>query len=387
MHTATAAERARPLWRRLLPLMGAHFANDFYANLLPALLPLLKAKFGLSLALVGLASTAFTAMASLTQVLFGALGDRVRTFNFAVWGPALTGLFLSLAGLAPSYGVLLGAVVLAGLGTAMFHPQATALAGSLAERRRGLAISLFIAGGTAGFSLSPVLAALLFTALGLGWGSGVLLLAALLAFALLRHTVPAPPAVEPIRLRWWDAFRPLAVMWLIVVLRHAVYLSFLTYLIILLEARGLSYQMGSAGLFLFLLGSAASSLLGGPLSDRFGRRRVVFLSFLLAYPLLFAFLHGAGWTMLVWLTLAGMALALNNPVIVAHAQELFPRHAGTASAITMGFGWGVGSLLVSPVGAAADRWGMVPALDGISLAALLAALLALRIPPAADGST
>jgi len=110
-------------------------------------------------------------------------------------------------------------------------------------------------------------------------------------------------------------------------------------------------------------------------------------SFLLAYPLLLAFLHSGGWVTLVWLALAGMALAVNNPVIVAHAQDLFPQHAGTASAITMGLGWGVGSLLVSPVGAAADRWGMVAALDGISLAALLAALLALRIPPAADGST
>ena len=374
-----------PLWKRLSPLMLAHGVNDFYSNVLPALLPLVKAKFDLSLALVGLASTTFTVSASLTQLLFGWLGDRFSRVNFAVWGPALTGAFMALAALAPSYGLLLPVLILAALGTAMFHPQATAIAGSLATHRRGLAISLFIAGGSLGFSLGPTLAASLFEGMQQAWGSWelgawVLLGAVVLCWLMLQRTVPPPPQIRagalPAR-ALLAAWRPLFTLWLIVVLRHAVYLSFLTYLIILMQQRGFSYQEGSVILFFFLLGGALSTLVGGPLSDRHGRKPVVVVSLALVYPCLWLFLHDPGWAGYVGLIALGMALSINNPVIVAQAQELVPHHASTASAITMGLGWGVGSLLVSVAGLLADRWGIVSALDLIGTGTALAELLAL----------
>lgn len=386
-HCMQTADRTRiqPFWKRLLPLMAAHFANDFYANVLPALLPLAKAKFDLSLALVGFASTAFTAAASLTQLLFGWFADRLSKVNFAIWGPVLTGVFMCLAGLMPTYALLLPMLVLSGLGTAMFHPQATAIAGALIKHRRGLGISLFIAGGSVGFSLSPIASASLFGSLGQTGGSWILLSAALIFLVFLRLTVPPPPVSQRHRVpqKIWEILRPLLVMWLIVVLRHAIFLSLITYLIILLQGRGYSYQQGSIALFLFLLGGALSSLLGGPLSDRFGRKWVVVGSFVLAYPCLLGFLNSAGWTAWVFLVISGMALAMNNPVIVAHAQETLPQHTSTASAVTMGLGWGVGSLLVSVVGLAADHWGITTALNTISAAAVLAAMLALQLKPVA----
>lgn len=384
----TTGQQDKPLWKRLLPLMSAHFANDFYANVLPALLPLLKAKFDLSLTLVGLASSVFTVAASLTQLLFGWLGDRLSRINFAIWGPALTGVFMCLASLMPNYPLLLSLLVVSGLGTAMFHPQAAAIAGSLFKQRRGLGISLFIAGGSVGFALGPILAAALFETWGQTLGSWVLLGGAVVFFIFLFCTVPPPPRTQQKQhqQRLWNTLRPLLVMWLIVVLRHAVYMSLLTYVIILLQEQGFSYQQGSFVLFAFLLGGALSSLFGGPLSDRFGRRRVVVVSLLLAYPCLWAFLHIGGWGAIVGLTLSGMALSVNNPVIVAHAQETLPRHASTASAVTMGLGWGAGAVLVSIVGVVADHWGIIAALDGINIATLLAAVLALRLKPVSTES-
>lgn len=378
---------AKPLWKRLYPLMLAHGVNDFYGNLLPALLPLLKVKFELSLALVGFASTVFTVSSSVTQLLFGWLGDRFSRINFAVWGPTLTGTFMALAALAPNYGLLLLLLILAALGTAMFHPQATAIAGSLSTHRRGLAISLFIAGGSLGFSLSPTVAASLFEGMRQVWGrwepgAWVLLITVALCVPLLRRIVPPPPQLRAAGLSaraLLVAWRPLFALWLVVMLRHAVYLSFLTYLIILMQQRGFSYQEGSAILLLFLLGGALSTLVGGPLSDRHGRKPVVVVSLALVYPCLWLFLHDPGWAAYAGLIALGMALSINNPVIVAQAQELVPHHASTASAITMGLGWGVGSLLVSVAGLLADRWGIVPALDLIGSGTLLAALLALSI--------
>jgi len=209
--------------------MLAHFTNDFYANFLPVYLPLLREKFGLSLALVGLLSSTFTTAASFLQLGFGVWADRDRGLrrNFALWGPLITGAFMSVVGVLPSYGLIVGALLLAALGTAMFHPQATALSGRLlaGRGRRGLAVSLFIGAGTG-----------------------------------------APSSPED------KGLKGLAVLWGLVVLRHVVLLSFLTFLVILLQGRGYGYLAGSFALVGFLLVSAPAGLLGGLLSDRPGAR-------------------------------------------------------------------------------------------------------------------
>lgn len=370
----------RPFWQRIFPLISAHFVNDFFGNVLPIILPLLKAKFDLSLALVGLVSAAYTTTSSLTQVLFGFLGDRFRAVNFILWGPTVSGCLMSLAGLMPNFALLLLIVILAGLGSAMFHPQATATAGAMFRRRRGLLISLFIASGRVGASLSPVLSAALFGSLGLTAGSWMLF-GFIWVFFILSRSIPTPSiqAFNPEKDRLWNIVRPLLPLWMLVVCRHIVYQSFITYLIFLLQERGMSFQAASTGLFVFLLGGAVGSLIGGPLSDRLGRKPMVVVTFLLAFPCLWGFLHTGGIGSLIWLAIGGVLLVANNPVIVAHAQEIVPAHAGIASAITMGFGWGTGAVFVGGVGILADQMGILFALKLVSFAAPLAALLALRL--------
>ncbi len=374
-----------PLWKRLSPLMTAHFANDFYANVLPVMLPLIQAKFDLSLTLVGFASTVFTSAASFLQLAFGWMGDRLKG-NLVLWGPILTGVFVCIAGLMPNYAGFLLALVVSGAGTAMFHPQATALAGSLAHTRRGMAISLFIAGGSLGFALGPALSAFLFEFSAQRWqrweiGLWILLGFGLILFVLLKIYLPvfhtkAAKHQETL----WSVLKPLSTMCFIVVLRHAVFLSFMTYLIIFLqEQRGYSYAEANIVFFIFLTGGAISAILGGPLSDRFGRKPVILFSLAGAFPFLWLFLQFENWIGLAALPIGAMLLGMNNPVIVAHAQERLPHHASTASAITMGVGWGIGSWVVSLVGVAADQFGMMAALNGVSLLSIGAALLALRL--------
>ena len=138
------------LVKRIWPLLLGHFINDFYANVLPALLPIALIRFDLSLAMVGLLASSFLTIGSFSQLLFGMISDRFTRFNFTLAGVGITGVFLSLAGLSPTYWLLVIAVGLAGIGSAMFHPKATAETGALSPNQRGLTIALFIACGTAG---------------------------------------------------------------------------------------------------------------------------------------------------------------------------------------------------------------------------------------------
>ena len=375
----------------LVGLMIAHFTNDLYANFLPVYLPLLREKLSLTLTLVALLSSAFTVTASFFQLLFGLISDRVPRWNFALLGPLLTGAFMSLVGALPSYGAVLGALGLSAMGTAMFHPQATALSGRLFEGRKGLYVSLFISAGMLGFSLGPALMALLLDALSLEASPLALLpLAAMgpIFIKLFRGASPAgarsgpsvarasTAAEAPSNPRGKGNRAALTLLWALVVLRHTVLLSFLTFLVILLQGRGFGYVAGSLSLVGFLLVSVPAGLLGGHLSDRWGRWPVTTLTLWAGLLAMLGFLATSGWSSLVLLLLGGGFLSASNPVIVAHAQELLPRSAGTASALVMGVAWGVSGLLIGVVGALGDAWGIERALGAATLAAFgLTALL------------
>ncbi|MGQ9477728.1 MAG: MFS transporter [Candidatus Bipolaricaulia bacterium] len=359
----------------LIPLMLGHFTNDIYSNFLPAYIPQLIAKFSLSLTLAGAASSVYSSISSLTQLLFGFLGDRLDR-RFVLIAPLITALFMSAVGAMPSYPLVLGSLILAALGTAGFHPLSASLAGGLSERHKGVAISFFVAAGSLGFALGPLLATGFISLAGLERTYLLAGPALLVAPFLWRAGVIARAAkpAEAVRPRLLLALLPL---WLVVVLRSLVQISFTTFLLVLLEERALSHLAGSSVLLLFLVMETAGTLLGGHLSDRFGRRRIIALSLFLAYPLYLGFLITRGPGSILFLALAGVLVAASGPVIVTQAQELLPSHVNMASAITMGFGWGIAGLLVSLVGWLADLWGLAASLSWTILALPLAGVISL----------
>jgi FSR family fosmidomycin resistance protein-like MFS transporter len=352
----------------MLGLMLAHFINDLYANFLPVYIPLLREKFTLSFTLIALLSSVFTVAASFFQLLFGHLADRFSCWPFVLLGPLFTGAFMSLVGVLPGYGFILGALLLSALGTAMFHPQATALSGRLFQGRRGLNVSLFIGAGMLGFSIGPAIMALLLQHWGLAASPIALVPLAILGLALWLVLRDLPYGRLQDRPAYSESedpptpIAPLALLWGLVVLRHAVLLSFMTFLIILLEGRGLGYLAGSLSLVGFLLVSAPAGIVGGHLSDRFGRWPVTIWTLWLGFLAMLGFLAARDVLSFIFLLLGGALLSASNPVIVAHAQELLPHRASTASALVMGVAWGVGGLLISLVGVLADAWNIERAL-------------------------
>lgn len=369
---------------RLWLLALAHFTIDSYSSFFSPLLPLLVTKLDLSLTRVGTLVALASLSSSFAQPVFGLIGDRLRRPWFIAFGPLTAAIFMSGIGLAPDFGSLVTLLMLGGLGVAAFHPQAAALAGDLSTRR-SLAMAIFVTGGTLGFALGPLLAVLTVGAFGLErtWLAALpgLVMASLLMvwFARVRpHAPEGRPRPRLAGLR--PVLRPLTLLYLVVVCRSAVSYGFMTFLPLYLHRQGWSVQQGGVMLTVHLVCGALGGFLGGWLADRWGGRRVVVRSFVLAAPLYVAFLFLPDWRGLVCLVLGGIFLQASLPVNVVMGQELSPEHSSTIASLLMGAAWGVGALLIGPVGALADARGLHTALLALTSLLVVGYLCALALP-------
>ena len=382
-----------PRWRGITALALAHGANDMYVGFLPALLPLVVDRLGLSYRGAGLLVSILVVTSQLSQPLLGFVGDRVGRRALAIAGPLLTTLAMSWLGLLGTYELLVVALILAGAGTAVFHPQGAALVGGMAGRQSGAAMAVFTAGGSVGYGIGPVLVVALVGWLGLG-ATWLTMPIGLLVVGYLAVAVPrgagAPQAAgsaaaAPLRRRW---LAPLVMLYMVVMLRAAAATLFTTFVPLLLNQRGEALMLGGWTLLGFSLAGAAGGLIGGRLSETIGRRAVTVTGLALAAPALYLFVHASGVAAVALLLVAGACLLSALPVNIVMAQELVPRHASTVSGVVMGFAWEMGGLAAPGLGALADHWGLAMgelagltrAMDLIPLLPLAGAALALALP-------
>ncbi len=374
-----------PRWSpRLALLTTGHFAIDSYSSFLSPLLPLLVEKLDLSLTMVGTLVALAAVTSSLLQPLFGVLADRLHRPWFVVAGPLCAGVFLCAVGLAPSFPALVALVMVGGLGVAAFHPQAVALAGGLIGRR-GLAMSIFVSGGTAGFSAGPLIAVAIAGTFGLErtwvWGLTALPLGLLLVawFRRMRSV-----SIRPRERARWRELRPVAgpltALYLSAVCRSAAGYGFMTFLPLHLVSRGHGVGFGGLAVSAYLTAGALGAFLGGWLADRIGCRSVIVRSFMGGLPLFLAypFLPSA-WAVPV-LVAGNFLLQTGLPVVVVMGQQIAPRHASTVSSLLMGAAWGMSMLLIGPAGALADRHGLGTAMFALAFALVPGLMFALRLP-------
>ena len=215
---------------------------DGYGNIFAPLLPLLGPKLGLSLAMAGTLTMLYQMAASVAQVGFGHIADRWRPRLLVMVGPVIAVSVLSFVGAAPDIATLALVLVVGGLGTAAFHPPAAALAHRLGGDRAGLAMSVHITGGTLGFSLGPLLFAPFAEHLGLGL-TPLLAIPGLIVIAFFLSRVPPIELhhTENAGLRALRPYaRPLAILYVIVLLRTLASLAFATFVPTMLTRRGYS---------------------------------------------------------------------------------------------------------------------------------------------------
>jgi FSR family fosmidomycin resistance protein-like MFS transporter len=373
MTIATDISR-RPLLPLLLALSGAHLLNDLIASMIPAMYPLFKEAYKLDFTQIGLITLAFHVTSSLLQPVLGYLTDHKPWAYAMVAGMAST--LIGVLGLASAnnYAMVLVSVALVGLGSAVFHPEATRMARHAAAGHQGFAQGIFQIGGHAGYAVGPLLAAMVVVPRGqasLAWMSVVALLAmALMAWTGARYAEMRSAQIAQTKTHTTGTPAPVVTGWpillammvlIVLLLSKAAYTAAFTsyYTFYLIERFGVTVQFSQVMLFLYLVVGAFGVIVGGMIGDRVGRRRVIWISIL--GPLPFAIL--LPYVDLLWTGVLSIVISLIMASafssILIYAIDLVPHRVGLLGGLFYGLSFGLGGLMAAALGLLADQIGII----------------------------
>jgi FSR family fosmidomycin resistance protein-like MFS transporter len=378
----------------LLAISFSHLLNDTMQSLIPSTYPLLKQSLHLSFGQLGLVTFCFQLTASLLQPFVGLFTDRKPQPYSLAAGMCFTLAGLALLSRAASFPLVLVSVALVGIGSSIFHPEASRIAFLASGGRHGMAQSLFQVGGNAGSSLGPLLAARIIAPYGLS-GIGWFCLAPLLAIAILLRTggwysrnlgqrrknkTSEAKDLHP-SLPRKKVFFALSVL-LVLIFSKYFYMASMTsyYTFYVMDKFHVSVQNSQMLLFVFLFSVAAGTLIGGPVGDRIGRKYVIWFSILGVAPftllLPYANLFWTG----VLTVFIGLILASAFSAILVYAQELVPGKTGLIAGLFFGLAFGMGGIGAAVLGKLADHTGIRYVFQVCSFLPLLGLLTGL-LPP------
>lgn len=324
----------------VLTVSGAHGVHSMYTAFLPTLLPLFIANLGLSKTEAGLL-TVFGEWPSVLQPFIGHLSDRFSLRVLFILAPVVTGTIMSLLGLAPSYGVIALGLVVVGLSSACLHATGAVIAGKLSGRSLGRGIGYWTVGGNLGRTLGSVVIVTAIGLLGLKgtpWLMLAGLLIAVLTYRQLRGLPGRPPNAgldlpgRQVLREMRSLMLPLAVL---IVARGFMTSALAIYLPTFLSEEGADLWLAGASLSILEGAGVVGAMLGGSISDRVGRRGVLFASMLATPFLMFLFLAAKGWLRFPLLVAMGFATVATVPVIIALVQESFPENPALANGAYM----------------------------------------------------
>ncbi len=357
----------------ILSLSFCHLLNDMMQSLVPALYPILKDSYALSFGQVGLITLAFQCTASMLQPLVGLYTDRKPQPYSLMIGMGFTLIGLLLMSRADSYPLILLAAALIGMGSSVFHPEASRVARMAAGGRYGLAQSLFQVGGNMGSAAGPLLAAFVVVPHGqrsIVWFSGAALVAMTVLFQVggwyARRRATQRPAARgkaaaagPQTLSRGRVIMAVAILVALLFSKNVYSASLGSYFTFYLIAKfGVTVETAQLYLFAFLVGIVIGTLAGGAVGDRVGRIPVMWFSILGALPFALMLPHAnLFWTGVLAVTVA-MIMASAFSAILVYAQELMPGRVGLVAGMFFGFSFGLGGLGAAALGRLADFAGI-----------------------------
>ncbi len=388
------AQAEKTTFAVIMAVSLCHMLNDVMQSLLAAIYPMLKEQYALDFWQIGLLTFTFQVTASLLQPAIGFYTDKRPKPQSLPVGMASTMCGLLLLAFASTYPLLLAGAALIGIGSAVFHPEATRVARMASGGRYGLAQSLFQVGGNFGTAIGPLLAAFIVVPRGqtsVAWFS-VMALAGILILRQVgnwyqRHSAanaangPADTSLPLPRRRIIIALAILAML----VFSKNVYSASISsyYTFFLIHRFGIDVQQSQVMLFVFLGAMAAGTVIGGPIGDRFGPRAVIWFSilgvlpFTLALPYVDLFWSG------ILSVVIGIIIASSFPAIIVFAQELVPGRVGMIAGIFFGFAFGMGGISAAVLGVVADVRSIEFVFDICSYLPLLG-LLTIFLPTARE---
>jgi FSR family fosmidomycin resistance protein-like MFS transporter len=373
--------------RALLTFMLGHFTVDMFGGLLPVLYPLMATAFGLSLADVGWIALCFTGASSLSQPFFGFAADRYGSRYLAPASIVWASVMFGIVGFSPNVLILAISAAMAGLGSGAYHPQGAANASAVTgDLQKNTAMSLYTFGGSAGYSLGPILGgAILFGLVGRRGTVALVpfgIIAAWLIFQSFKRLGLGLPEAHheshsvPASIRW----RPLTPIMGVSMLRNMVSLSVLTFVPLWYHDMGYSVRFYGTLTSSIIIGSAFGTVCGGLLADRFGQRRVLIIEMALAVPALAIFMLNPGYGGFLLGPLYGFICDGPASVTLVMAQRLLPGRVGMASGFVLGLSFVAAGIGAPLTGSLADRIGTPHALMIVSLLMLAAIAIVPFIP-------
>ncbi len=367
--TQTENSAANGTYIVILAVSLCHLLNDVMQSLLAAIYPLLRAEFALDFWQIGLMTLAFQATASLLQPLIGLYTDRHPIPQSLPFGMGSTMAGLGVLAYADSYAMLLAGAMLIGVGSAVFHPEASRVARLASGGRFGTAQSLFQVGGNFGQAIGPLLAAFIVVPFGrpsVAWFAlaalvGMIILQQVGAwYGRMRRSGRGPSTTAPgLRLPRRRVAVAIAILAFLVLSKNAYTALFTSYYtFFLIERFELTTQQSQIMLFVFLGAAALGVVIGGPIGDRIGTLTVIWVSILGVLPFALLLPHvDLLWTGVLSVVI-GLILASSFPAIVVFAQELVPGRVGMIAGIFFGLAFGLGGIAAAVLGVLADARGI-----------------------------
>lgn len=367
-------------------LSAGHGAVDFASGAVPALLPFLAERFSLGYAATAGVMLAATLSSSVVQPVFGLLSDRRGAMWLLPVGVLVAGTGVGLAGIAPSYWLVLVAVAIGGAGIAAYHPEGAKFASFASGRRRARGMSYFNVGGNTGYALGPIVITPLVLGLGLVGTLvaalpvlvvGVLVLAALPA---LRTLTPEARGMPPTTER--DRPRAMALLVGVILMRSLTWFGLITFVPLWIVSLGGTKAEGNRLLSLMLVAGVVGALALGPIADRVGLRRTLLGSTVVLAPLVLVFVYVGGVVGALALMLVGACIVGTFGVVMVLSQSYLPQHVALASGLNVGLAVGLGGVAALALGFVADAVDLETALTLCAVSPVVATALILLLPAA-----
>lgn len=366
--TATRSGQGETAVVVLAAISVCHMLNDVIQSLIMALYPMLKTALSLDFRQIGFITLTFQGTASVLQPVVGYYTDRYPTPYSLVLGMASSLIGLLLMSVATGYGMVLLAAGLIGMGSSVFHPESSRVARLASGGRHGTAQSVFQVGGNFGTALGPLAAAFIVLPFGQGslaWFSIVALIAMILLAGIgswygktikLNDGKPMTESKAIAELSRGKVARTIAILMALTFSKQFYLVSITSFFTFyLIHTFGLSVKEAQLHLFIFLFAVAAGTVIGGPIGDRIGTRRVIWWSILGVLPFTLALPYADLFWTGVLSAIIGVILASAFPAILVYAQGLIPGRVGMVAGLFFGLAFGVAGIGAGVLGWLADK--------------------------------
>ena len=372
--------------KALFWLSGAHFINDIYTGVLNPIMPFIAAKIGISMAIATIILTISHIFSSLLQPLFGFFADNIVKRSFIFWGLILSSIFIPLSALAHNPFILVLFIIFGSIGSSLFHPQALGFASRFAQKdSAGKSMAVFVAMGTLGYSMGPVVSSAitqflgmpkmpLMTFLGIVW--------ALIMFSFVPKLSLSEKVINKINFK--TAFkriltnRKLNILNVIAMLKTMIMSACFILLPFLWKNMGYKpFYIGMA-LFMFIFAGGIGSLISGHIEKNIGAANVFYISMISTFPLMVLFILTCSshpTLSLVIFVIMGFITMMATPVTMVMAQNVIPEYKSIISGFINGFSWGIVAIVMSLLGFVAEKFGITNVLILVSIIPAVCSIL------------